>query len=623
MKRLIAIPLLILFVTTNIDAQGTQHDNKLRLISPVDYQVFQRFSKDKGTIDIEGSIEQGNITSVEIKIFKRGDTAEWERLYTTIQGSSFKSLYTTNAGGWYSFEIRVLNNKKIIAATTVQHVGIGEVFVITGQSNSANHGEEKQQTTTNLVSAFDGTSWQISNDPQPGASGDGGSFIPPFADAIVKQHNVPVGIVACGIGATSVREWLPKGTRFTIPPTLTGRVEKIQGGEWQSKGEAFDMLINRMKLLGKYGFRAVLWHQGESDANQPKEMNSTLPGDLYTRYMEQLITESQLAIGWEVPWFTAMATYHIPGDEYSTDIQQAQLALWNAGISLEGPNTDELKNEMRENNGKGVHFSARGLQKHAELWVEKVSPWLTKQLNHSAFTKQTPIPSSLFNVDGNVGFVIFPKDIKRSKPLPWVWYAPTLPGLPGTEELWMLQQITKAGIAIVGIDVGESYGSPDGRKIFSSFYNLLTQHLGFNDKAILLGRSRGGLMTLNWAAENPDKVAGFAGIYPVCNLTSYPGIEHASGAYKMASAELTMKLSEHNPIDRLEPLAKANVPLFAIHGDIDALVPLEKNSGEVKNRYDTLGGKMKLIIPKGQGHNMWEGFFKCEELVQFIKKHVD
>ncbi|MFN5422222.1 MAG: alpha/beta hydrolase family protein, partial [bacterium] len=159
-------------------------------------------------------------------------------------------------------------------------------------------------------------------------------------------------------------------------------------------------------------------------------------------------------------------------------------------------------------------------------------------------------------------------------------------------------------------------------KIFSSFYSLLTENLGFKSKAVLLGRSRGGLMTLSWAAEHADKVSAFAGIYPVCNIASYPGIDNASGAYNMTTEELTQKLSEHNPIDRLEPLAKSNVALFAIHGDIDMLVPLEKNSGEVKKRYDALGGKMQLIIPKGQGHNMWEGFFKSKELVKFVKKNV-
>ena len=77
-------------------------------------------------------------------------------------------------------------------------------------------------------------------------------------------------------------------------------------------------------------------------------------------------------------------------------------------------------------------------------------------------------------------------------------------------------------------------------------------------------------------------------------------------------------LPEHNPIDRLAALAQAGVPLFAIHGDIDQTVPLEANSGEMRKRYEALGGRMQLIVPAGQGHNMWEGFFRCQELVDSV-----
>ncbi len=60
------------------------------------------------------------------------------------------------------------------------------------------------------------------------------------------------------------------------------------------------------------------------------------------------------------------------------------------------------------------------------------------------------------------------------------------------------------------------------------------------------------------------------------------------------------------------------MPLFAIHGDVDTTVPLEKNSGLIATRYRALGGAMELIIPAGQGHNMWPGFFECPELVAFV-----
>ncbi len=232
--------------------------------------------------------------------------------------------------------------------------------------------------------------------------------------------------------------------------------------------------------------------------------------------------------------------------------------------------------------------------------------------------KVLPMPGEGFQVQGHHAFVILPQSKPTNTTTPWVWYAPTLPGLPGIEEKWMFERFTQAGIAIAGIDVGESHGSPDGRKLYSALYDELTQHRGFAPKAVMLGRSRGGLMTLCWAAENAEKVAGFAGIYPVCNIASYPGLTNACGAYHMTPSELSVHLTEHNPIDRLAALAKAGVPLFAIHGDIDKTVPLELNSGEMRKRYEALGGRMQVLIPPGQGHNMWAGFFQCQQLVDFV-----
>lgn len=128
-------------------------------------------------------------------------------------------------------------------------------------------------------------------------------------------------------------------------------------------------------------------------------------------------------------------------------------------------------------------------------------------------------------------------------------------------------------------------------------------------------------MTLSWAEDNSDRVSGFAGIYPVCNIASYPGVAKAGNAYAMTPEALAEHLTDHNPIDRLKPLAEAGIPLFAIHGDTDLVVPLDKNSGEMKKRYEALGGHMQLIVAHGQGHNMWEGFFQSQELVNFVLSH--
>ena len=186
----------------------------------------------------------------------------------------------------------------------------------------------------------------------------------------------------------------------------------------------------------------------------------------------------------------------------------------------------------------------------------------------------------------------------------------------------MFERFTAAGIAIAGIDVGESYGSPEGRSKYTALYRTLVEKRGMSPKPVLLGRSRGGLMVYAWACENADKVGAVAGIYPVCDIASYPGIDKAAKAYRLTAGQLKAELRNHNPLDRLGPLAKAGVPLFAIHGDADAVVPLERNSGEMARRYRALGGKMELVVPKGQGHNMWRGFFECQELVDFVVRHA-
>lgn len=357
------------------------HAAALSLTAPTEYQVIQRDTLPQGSIAVRGRFMESDIKApaIEARLLMDGQPAEWQILPAIFTGDRFDATLQAPAGGWYRLEVRASQDGQVLAETAVEHVGVGEVFVVAGQSNSANYGAEKQVTKTGRVVSFDGTKWQLANDPQPGASGGGGSFLPPLGDALATRFDVPVGFVSCGIGATSVREWLPKGSRFPNPPTIESRVQKLANGEWESRGEAFEMFVSRMKPLGPRGFRAVLWHQGESDANQ-RDTTRTLAGPLYREYLTKVIRESRREIGWEAPWFVAQVSYHVPGDEASPEIREAQASLAKDGLALAGPDSDSLKSEWREANGQGVHFSGPGLRQHAALWGEKVAPWLEGRL---------------------------------------------------------------------------------------------------------------------------------------------------------------------------------------------------------------------------------------------------
>ena len=360
----------------------------ISLTSPLDYQVVQRSTAADGKLIIAGNFIAESKTNalpdkLEVMVTGKSSHGElpgnWQPLPCDARVAGFRAELNLPAGGWYRVEVRAFRQGVQMASIVVEHVGIGEIFVIVGQSNSANYGEEKHTTQTGLAASFDGTQWQPAADPMPGAGGKKGSFMPLFGDAMAKQFQVPVGIVAMGIGSTSVREWLPDGTRLTILPPLTKNVATVGDGQWEVSGNIFEVFTARMKLLGTNGFRAVLWHQGESDAHQGNA-ERTLPGNLYQQYLEQLIGDSRRVIGWNAPWFVAQVSYHNPGDTLSPDIRAAQKAVCDDGLAFLGPDTDTLTGEMREKNGLGIHLSAKGLKAHADLWVEKVGPWLELQL---------------------------------------------------------------------------------------------------------------------------------------------------------------------------------------------------------------------------------------------------
>jgi hypothetical protein len=232
---------------------------------------------------------------------------------------------------------------------------------------------------------------------------------------------------------------------------------------------------------------------------------------------------------------------------------------------------------------------------------------------------------TVFSVGAHKAFVIQPSKPAAASSMPWVWFAPTIFGanqLPRQSHGWLLRHLIESGWVVGGIDVGESWGSPAGRKAYTDFYDYVTRQYKLAPKACLLAQSRGGLMLYNWAADNPQKVRCLAALLPVCDIHSFPGVKKAAPAYNMTPEELDRHLAEHNPIDRLKPLADAGIPIFQICGDSDTLVPADENSQVVYNRYKALGGQIDMIIIKGKGHvDKIPEYFQCPQLLKFIMDH--
>ena len=151
----------------------------ITLSSPRDYQVVQRTPAGQGQHCHRRRARWVRCQSDHAGGADRRRWEEWRMAETCgdhFSSRHFKPRWSFRRAVGIAWKCGLLSGDKVLAETAVEHVGVGEVFVVAGQSNSANHGEEKQTTKTGKVATFDGKRWQLANDPQPGASGGGGQF---------------------------------------------------------------------------------------------------------------------------------------------------------------------------------------------------------------------------------------------------------------------------------------------------------------------------------------------------------------------------------------------------------------------------------------------------------------
>lgn len=340
----------------------------LSVTSPQAYQVFQRDSKLSATIPVTGTLPAaGDTIRVQVLNSDRATVASQEvSVSGAAAGSAFSSsLYVPTGSGWYSLLVEELSNSNIIASGEISHVGVGEVFITAGQSNTVNSGDLFSFTSPAMVSTFDPASgtWAQAAITMPFAQGTGSAPWAYFGQLLSAHINVPVAILTLGEGGTAISQWVP-GT------TLYSR-----------------LLTGTSAMIARGGFRAILWHQGETDT-----AGGTSSGTYYTDFKtihDGLNTQTSATLTWFVanasyfPSNTTQCSSTTSYQTYMDAIRYAQQMTWYSSpfLAYPGPDTDQWSGATYRSNsatGMCVHFNKTGILTHAQGWysaVIKVLNW--------------------------------------------------------------------------------------------------------------------------------------------------------------------------------------------------------------------------------------------------------
>lgn len=261
-------------------------------------------------------------------------------------------------------------------------------------------------------------------------------------------------------------------------------------------------------------------------------------------------------------------------------------------------------------------------------------PFLMPREEIAAAMQEPPFPGQIgewqgfrrydFEISGNAVVVVAPQQAAPGNP--WVWHGEFFGHKPAP-DIALLQR----GFHVVYLRVPDLLGCPTAVEHWNACYRVLTEQHGLASKVGLVGLSRGGLYCYNWAAANPEKVACIYGDAPVCDFKSWPG---GRGSGKGSPRDWQLVLDRYgfkndtealaytkNPVDNLEALARANVPLLHIYGDADEVVPWDENTGLLAERYRKLGGNIQLIVKPGVGHHP-HGLDDPRPIVDFFLTHA-
>lgn len=262
-----------------------------------DWQIIQQ-QNGIGEIMLKGiwcEQEPGRFFGVFVRVVKE-DTGENVILWTKAKESKRKknqwsiALKGIPAGGLYRIETCMKEAEDTpyewaLRGDFIHHVGVGDLFVIAGQSNSAGYGKDTVYDPPEIGVHLwrNSDNWDLATHPlndstntahtvNRESANSGHSPYLAFAKYLKRELNYPIGLIQTSLGGSPLVRWNP--------------------------AEEGDLYDNMVKAIRKQGgkIRGVLWYQGCSDTE-----NAERYGERFSQMVQKLRMDLQDE---KLPFFT-------------------------------------------------------------------------------------------------------------------------------------------------------------------------------------------------------------------------------------------------------------------------------------------------------------------------------
>lgn len=430
-KKALLIPILICF--SNLIY------SQIKLTSPQNRAVYQRNGFGFSAVTVAGSYDK-QVDKIEARLIPvqagQGTDTEfqdWRTIKTLPLNGNFNTVISVKQG-WYRLEVRGSLNGTIIGdVVSVDRVGVGEVFVIAGQSNaqgvSGIQGLGAVDDRVNCYGTpndivFGGTSnislspfSKLDNNTKIAPRGFNAWYWGRLGDLLASRLNVPIMFFNVALEGTQSSAW-------AITAAGGDAYSPYDGSRYENKLPYKNMSDVLKYYVPQLGIRAVLWCQGEAD-NYILNTKQNISSVTYKNNLQTVINQTRNETNKDISWVVSLTSASAPcpngcivGPLAPSDnnILEGQRALARDIPNVfTGPATDGIQNPGRQD---GVHFNS-GLAQVAQEW--------SNSLNDNFFLLSKPYlpveyPDLAFSCgDNNVNVTLPDTDKNGNRYLSYQW----------------------------------------------------------------------------------------------------------------------------------------------------------------------------------------------------------